>query len=238
MSNEAGRWLLLGLVVIVAVGVIYHEYEITRPCAQPIPYSLGSIDPRFGVTSSTVLAEVAAAAQIWDTAAGRQLFVYSPTGALKVNLVYDAREADAELGVKITAEMAQEDSERAAIEDERATLPPSQAAAFNAQVDSFNASIDATNAEIAQYNQTAGQPFEEGEYVSDASGRRVNIFEFVSDTQLERVLAHELGHAIGLGHNTNPQSIMYAQNESGNLVPTADDLAALKGVCGSEISIK
>ncbi len=103
---------------------------------------------------------------------------------------------------------------------------------LNNDVASFNARIRALNAQVAEFNKTAGHLFKEGEYVQDASGKRINIFEFVGKNQLERVLAHELGHAVGLDHNDDPDSIMYANNESGNLIPTATDVSALKSLCG------
>jgi predicted Zn-dependent protease len=46
-----------------------------------------------------------------------------------------------------------------------------------------------------------------------------------------RVLAHELGHALGIGHLDNPKAIMYYLNEGINEKLTADDLMALKKVC-------
>ena len=122
-------------------------------------------------------------------------------------------------------------SEVAELNAERDALK-SLADSINAKVAGFNATIDLQNANVQQYNQSAAQSFKEGEYVQDTSGKHISIFEFIGNVQLERVLAHEFGHAIGLDHNSNPKSIMYAQNESGNLIPTADDLAALKVACG------
>ncbi len=233
MKYNAIHWILFLVVAAVAWMGVYSVYTNEQPCAHPIPYALGTVDPRFGITNTELERDAAAAAQIWDTAAGRELFSYDPKAALKINLVYDARQADATLGAEIATAQAQDDAERLSIEAERASVTPATVDAFNARVSAYNASVNAVNAEVAQYNQTSGHTFEEGEFVRDSAGERINIYEFIGDAQLERVLAHELGHAVGLGHNTNPNSIMYAENESGNLTPSPDDIAALKTLCGS-----
>ncbi|MFZ1075194.1 MAG: matrixin family metalloprotease [Minisyncoccia bacterium] len=266
MSGDAIRWWVLCFVVAIAGAGMYADYQQTRPCAEPIPYSVGAVDPRFGISSTAVLNEAEAAADIWNQAEGKTILKYDPTAALKISLIYDERQANAKIGTAIASAQANADTARTALDVAQAQFiadqqsynqkvsevnahggaTPSEAAALNlerdalkqtadsinAEVERYNASIASLNAEVEQYDQTAGHTFEEGEYVQDDSGKRISVFEFVGNTQLERVLAHEFGHAIGLGHNTNPKSIMYAQNESGNLVPTADDLAALKAVCG------
>ena len=261
------RWAILVVVAGIAGGGLYYQYQGTRPCIQPIPYAIGAVDARFDISSTTLLSDVEAAAAIWNKAEGHTLLVYDKNSAFKINLIYDARQASAKIGVEITAQQSKEDAARAALDAARAQFlaeqsaynqavsasnarggaTPSEIAVFNQQrialnalsdsinqkVAIYNASVDALNAVVAEYNKSAGHTFKEGEYVQDASGKRINIFEFVGNTQLERVLAHEFGHSIGLGHNSNPQSIMYAQNESGNLTPTANDLAALRAICGS-----
>lgn len=260
------RWLVLLAVVAVAGSAVYYKYEEGRPCAAPIVYSIGTVDSRFGVNAADLKRDLSAAAKIWDTAAGKTLFTYADAGGVKVNLVYDEREASAKLGTQITMQQASADANRASIDAEHAQIETDQnalnakveqinarggatpseraeiqreqqaldsrIAALNDDVAAFNGNIRAINGEVAEFNQTAGHLFEEGEYMQDSSGRRINIYEFVGTDQLERVLAHELGHAVGLDHNGNPDSIMYANNESGNLVPTADDIAALKSLCG------
>ena len=267
MRGDAIRWAVLAIVIAIAGGGLYYQYKNTRPCAHPIPYAIGAVDARFNIENSSLVSDAEAAAAIWNKAEGKTILTYDPSAALKLNLVYDAREADAELGSEITLQQADEDTARVALDASQAqfTAEPatyeqavsagnarggatrSEAATLNAQraslntlgdsinsnVVSYNARVDALNVLVAQFNQTAGHSFEEGEFVRDSAGERINIFEFIGTTQLERVLAHEFGHAIGLGHNSDPKSIMFAQNESGNLVPTADDLAALQAVCGT-----
>lgn len=102
---------------------------------------------------------------------------------------------------------------------------------INALIGKYNYLATDANSTISTINKTAGEEFEEGEYVSDSSGDRINIYEFEDTQTLVRVLAHELGHSIGLAHNSNPDSIMYYLNNSKNMVPTADDMAALDAVC-------
>lgn len=267
MKGDAIRALVLGIVVALAGGGLYLKFQETRPCTHPIVYAIGAVDARFGLQNSILLADAKAAAAIWNKAAGKSVLVYDPKAALKISLIYDAREASAQLGSKIALQQTVADDARAALDaaqaqyvvaqsaynqavavvNARGGATPSEAAALNTQRESlnaladsinsrvalFNASVKAVNAEVALFNQTAGRTFEEGEYVRDSAGERISIFEFVGNTQLERVLAHEFGHAIGLDHNSDPKSIMFAKNESGNLVPTKSDLSALKAVCGA-----
>ena len=267
MTSGVIKWLVLLVVITLAGGSIYYTYQDTRPCTHPVAYGLGAVDPRFETATSTLLAQAKAAANIWNKAQGETLLVYDPDARLKINLVYDEREANAKLGREIARRLAGLDTTRVALDVLQADFSARQAmynqkvqeinarggatkgetVALNAERDTlgrladslnnrvanYNASVRALNAEITKYDELAGRPFEEGQYIRDASGERINVFEFVDAEQLKRVLAHELGHAIGLDHTQDPKSIMYAKNESGNLVPTADDLAALKALCGA-----
>lgn len=99
----------------------------------------------------------------------------------------------------------------------------------------LNKLVDTLNLRVGTYNtvgSSIGGKFNEGEYVSGANGTAINIFQFNDQNKLIRVFAHELGHALGLDHIDNPKAIMYYLNEGMNEKLTADDLAALKRVCG------
>lgn len=267
MRGEIFRWLVLVVVVVVSFGGLYYRYQQSRPCAEPLMYAVGNVDKRFGIDHTTLVAALEAAAQIWNKAAGKTVLAYDQSAAMKVNLVYDEREANAQLGSKIAREQDTLDSLRSKVDmlqsqyeaqqsaynaevqainarggasrreieqlsDEKRILE-TQLSGVNAAVSAYNAAVRTLNEKVKEYNTLAGHVFEEGEYVRDASGERINIFEFIGGSQLTRVLAHEFGHAIGLDHTEDTKAIMYAQNESGNLVPTSADLSALSALCGT-----
>jgi len=98
----------------------------------------------------------------------------------------------------------------------------------------LNKLISELNLQVAQYNTvgaSTGKEFNQGEYVSGVNGTSINIFQFNNENKLVRVLAHELGHALGLEHLDNPKAIMYYLNEGTNEKLTTDDLTALKQKC-------
>jgi predicted Zn-dependent protease len=101
----------------------------------------------------------------------------------------------------------------------------------NEVVRKYNSLVGEINTTINTINKTGTTEFEEGLYVSDEKGERIMIYAFGDHTELVRVLAHELGHAIGLEHNDNPDSIMYYLNDSRVMSPSKEDLADLSAIC-------
>lgn len=100
---------------------------------------------------------------------------------------------------------------------------------INTFIDKYNLLVSTVNKNIDTINKTAGAEFQEGTY--DPNTKTITIYEFDSKVKLERVLSHEFGHALGLDHNSNPQSIMHAVNQSTTLVASEDDIASLKEKC-------
>lgn len=105
---------------------------------------------------------------------------------------------------------------------------------INIAVDQLNALAQKINSKVNTYNTNAGEDFDQGDYEEDADGKRINVYEFKNTTDLERVLVHEFGHALGLGHVANPDSVMYSFNIGEGLALTDEDKAELAQVCELE----
>jgi len=108
---------------------------------------------------------------------------------------------------------------------------------INNYVDRLNNRIDESNMLIDQYNEDyAGENrFTKATYRNLNVGGVITVNQFLNKRDLYLVLAHELGHALGLKHGDDPKSIMYSQMGRQEIYPiiqlTTEDKRAIAEVC-------
>lgn len=107
---------------------------------------------------------------------------------------------------------------------------------LNEKIDFLNDKIERKNKLVDDYNRmfTGVRKFTQGAYEWTADSRSINIFHFIGRDELRLVLAHEIGHALGINHVQNPRSVMYelmgSQARPG-IELTDEDIQALQNIC-------
>jgi hypothetical protein len=94
--------------------------------------------------------------------------------------------------------------------------------------------VEKYNSQVEGYVKRYGEPedFDQGMY----GGTSIDIYQFDDRAHLRLVLVHELGHALGIGHVSDPLAIMYhlmAEQDPEALALAVADRTELRGACAA-----
>ena len=137
---------------------IYTEYF---PCRQPITYSIGAFDTRFGISEEQFLKVITKAETLWEKASEKELFAYDPNGKLKINLVFDYRQEATlkmrKLGLSVDDSQSSYDALTA-----RYRIRKQQVEGLKTSYETLVVGVEqrqsAYNEEVARWNRKGGAP--------------------------------------------------------------------------------
>lgn len=106
----------------------------------------------------------------------------------------------------------------------------------NRYADELNKLNIQRNELVSEYNTRFAEPkkFDQGRYIREGDDERINIYQFGNLQSLKAVLAHEIGHALGIGHVENPASVMHemmSEHNVSDLNLSNEDIDALQQRC-------
>jgi predicted Zn-dependent protease len=104
---------------------------------------------------------------------------------------------------------------------------------INALIDRYNVLVRQINARIVavKRNGYSGVEFEKGRHARRGAARWIEVYQFEDREDLLVVLAHEFGHALGLKHGADPDSVMFPILTNAKFALSAEDLRQIKAYC-------
>ena len=188
-------------VVQEARVVIQRGLKIDQPCSKPLEFSVGTIDPNFGVSPAQLEQLAEEAALIWNKASGRTMLQYNPTADFKINLVYDTRQIKSDAAEELDADLQSLEMTRNQLSDEYASLNTDyqkKIASYEKALKKYKENLEEYNDKVEYWNEKGGAPKDIYEELNDEKKDLKDDYDELKKQQKEiNALAGESNKIIG-----------------------------------------
>lgn len=170
------------MILLFVGGYLY--YMVEQICPIPHEYRIGVIDERFDLSSEEAQGIVEEAANIWETAVGRELFIFDEAGNLTINFVFDERQAFSEAETDFRERLDAAENINDAIGQTYEQLVDqyeSVKSEYETKVTTYEARLSTYNETVRTYNEEGGAPqgeferLEEEKNELDAEQAAINV---------------------------------------------------------------
>ncbi len=158
---------LRGLLILLLLGGVFVgtvTFLFPAPCAKPIAYSIGDLDPRFKLSKEAFLKDIELAERAWEKQIGKELFEYDPSSTFTINLTYDERQAATDKATSITQSLQETSQGREGLLQKYESARKAYDAALKVY-DKHRAQLDADATAfrdtVEKYNKEGGAPSDE-----------------------------------------------------------------------------
>jgi hypothetical protein len=162
--------LFLAIVIyLLAAGYLYVQ-SANNPCEHVLSYSIGSFDPRFGITQDQFRAYIESAEAIWEKPLDRELFQYDPRASFKINLIFDDRQQKTldERDLKQNIDTKEQSYDQVVGQYNSLAYQHQQDLDdYNAQKAEYDSRLQKYNDQVTYWNQQGGAPADEYEKLND-----------------------------------------------------------------------
>lgn len=135
-GRSACAFIVVFMVAGIAALATYHTLS-QSVCDRTLQFDIGSVDSRFSISREKVVSLAEQAAMVWGQPHSKPLFTYTPGARFKINLVYDSRQANADVEAKKAASIDATKANFDALQqqyDQQLVTYQSDSSAFNKSV--------------------------------------------------------------------------------------------------------
>lgn len=160
-------FFVITALVLVFGGLIFKKSRnqvrqyvpAAKPCRTPLQYSIGNIDPRFNISGDQLKKIIGEAENIWESGVRVNLFEYNSGASLKVQMVYDERQAATNAADSLQAGLEALDSQRNSMDKQQSVLSKKydqKLKEFKAMLATYQNDLQKYNKEVADWNEQGG----------------------------------------------------------------------------------